>query len=92
MRPEKLLGMANQIAVFFRSYPEAEGVAGVNHHVHAFWTPVMVDTLRRHLAADPAGADTLVVQAFDHDTAQESPAEKVISPVRQAGEMASDAG
>jgi formate dehydrogenase subunit delta len=92
MRPEKLLSMANQIATFFRSYPEEEGVAGVQHHLKAFWTPVMVSTLRTHLMRDAAAADPLVQEAFRHHAEAESPAEKVLSPVRSSGSMASDAG
>ena len=92
MRPEKLLGMANQIADFFRSYPEPEAITGVHRHLKAFWTPVMVSTLRHHLMRESAGADHLVVQAMRQDPAEESPAEKVLSPVREAGQMASDAG
>ena len=92
MRPGKLLAMANQIAAFFRSYPDAEAVAGVRQHLTAFWTPVMVRTLRESLDEDAAGADRLVVAAMHWDPAAENPAAKVISPVRQAGEMASDGG
>ncbi len=92
MRPEKLLSMANQIAGFFRSYPEPEAVTGVHRHLEAFWTPVMVSTLRQHLMRESAGADHLVMQAMRQDPAEESPAEKVLSPVREAGQMASDAG
>lgn len=92
MRPEKLLGMANQIAIFFRSYPGDEGVSGVHRHLHAFWTPVMVQTLRRHLEGGPTGADPLVVEAFQRDPATESPAQKVLAPLREAGQMATDAG
>ncbi len=30
---DKLVRMANQIATFFRSYPEEEAVAGVQKHI-----------------------------------------------------------
>ncbi len=91
MRPEKLVSMANQIASFFRSYPDEEAVAGIHRHLEAFWTPVMVTTLRRHLTHDTDGVDALVARAMRQDPDVDSPVEKVLSPVRE-GEMASDAG
>ncbi len=50
---DKLLRMANQIASFFRSYPDDEAVAGIHKHIEAFWTPKMVHKLE---AALPASA------------------------------------
>ena len=41
----KLIYMANQIAKFMESKPEAEGVAGLASHINDFWEPRM----RRHL-------------------------------------------
>ncbi len=35
----KLDHMANQIAAFFRSYPEEEAVAGIHDHIRSFWSP-----------------------------------------------------
>ena len=35
MSPEKMIHMANQIAKFFESKPQAEGVTGVAEHVNA---------------------------------------------------------
>lgn len=69
MTPEKLTHMANQIAAFFRAYPEGEAVGSVRHHIEAFWTPVMVATLRAHIAAGGAGVDDLVVRAMNEETA-----------------------
>ena len=96
MRPEKLQAMANQIATFFRSYPDDQAVAGIHRHLHAFWTPVMVATLRDHLGHTPSGADVLVQRALLPDSAADglcaaSPAERVVSPAH-AGAMATDAG
>ncbi len=92
MRAEKLIVMANQIAAFFRSYPEEEAVAGVHRHLQSFWAPGMVRTLRQMLAHDTARADRLVAQAMRRDPDVTSPVDKVLSPVREGGEMASDAG
>ena len=92
MQPGKLISMANQIASFFRSYPDEEAIAGVHRHLEAFWTPVMVRTLRQHLTRDTDGVDSLVVQAVRRDPDVDSPVDKVLSPVREGGAMASDAG
>ena len=92
MQPGKLISMANQIASFFRSYPDEEAVAGVHRHLEAFWTPVMVRTLQQHLTHDTDGVDSLVVQAMRRDPDVDSPVDKVLSPVREGGAMASDAG
>lgn len=46
-----LVRMANQIAQFFATVPEAEGVEGVASHINQFWDPRM---RRRFLAAAEA--------------------------------------
>jgi hypothetical protein len=45
MSHEKLVHMANQIAIFFESKPHDEGVEGIAAHINAYWEPRM----RRHL-------------------------------------------
>jgi hypothetical protein len=45
MSHDKLVHMANQIAIFFESKPHDEGVEGIAAHINAFWEPRM----RRHL-------------------------------------------
>ncbi len=92
MRAEKLIVMANQIAGFFRSYPDDEAVAGVHRHLESFWTPGMVRTLRQHLTHDTSGVDVLVAQAMRHNPDVTSPVDKVLSPIREGGQIASDAG
>ena len=54
----KLVRMANQIAGFFRSYPEAAAREGVRAHLVSFWTPRMLQDLCKH-EADP-NVDALV--------------------------------
>lgn len=41
MQPDKLVRMANQIATFFISQPEAAQVQGVATHINKFWEPRM---------------------------------------------------
>lgn len=63
MSPDKLIRMANQIATFFASRPEAEGVAGVAAHISDFWEPRMRDQLFAILAEGGAGLHPLVIAA-----------------------------
>jgi formate dehydrogenase subunit delta len=41
MSPDKMIHMANQIAMFFTTKPHAEGVTGVAEHINAYWEPRM---------------------------------------------------
>lgn len=63
MQTERLVHRANQIAAFFRAYPEAEAVEGVAVHLRQFWEPRLRGELARHVAAGGAGLDPLVVAA-----------------------------
>jgi len=65
MKAEHLVHMANQIAAFFRSRPEAEAVAGTAEHIRLFWDPRMRAQLAAHIAAGGAGLDPLVRQAAE---------------------------
>ena len=91
MKPEKLVAMANQIASFFRSYPEEEAAASVRQHLLAFWTPAMVATLEGQVVEDPAGIDGLVVQAMRRADTEASLVDRVVSPAA-GGQAGSDAG
>ena len=87
---EKLIRMANQIAAFFKSYPEEEARTGIAEHIASFWTPKMRSRLdARILAGEPGKLDALVVRAVQ----AESPAHRVTEGPAQAGEVgAMDAG
>ena len=90
---DKLLRMANQIATFFRSYPEKEAVAGVHKHIEAFWTPRMVSKLEAALPSFGDRADILVRQAMRIDEPEaESPIRAATRDPQKLGEGASDAG
>lgn len=59
-KPERLITMANQIAMFFdsqRGDDPAEGVAG---HLRDFWDPGMREALKRHAET---GGDGLIPTA-----------------------------
>jgi formate dehydrogenase subunit delta len=93
MEDEKLVAMANQIASYFRAYPDDEAVAGIKDHIVAFWTPGMRRTLRAHIDAGAADLEPLVTEAFaTKHPAAESPIMKETSGPGEVGAMGSDAG
>ncbi|MDF1621081.1 formate dehydrogenase subunit delta [Pseudothioclava nitratireducens] len=63
MSPDKMVRMANQIAKFFASQPEAARVPGVANHINDFWEPRMRAALLAHIAAGGEGLDPLVIEA-----------------------------
>jgi len=60
---DKLVRMANQIAVFFHSQPEQARVDGVAAHINKFWEPRMRRHLFEHLDNGGAGLEPLVTEA-----------------------------
>lgn len=86
----KLVHMANQIASFFRSYPDAEAHAGIREHLLHFWTPGMRATLLARAGA--AGLDPLVAAALRRDVDAESPTTRQVDGPAEGGQLASDAG
>ncbi len=92
-KDEKLVRMANQMADFFRSYPEKEAAAGIHQHIITFWTPKMVAELEACLPAMGARADILVHKAMRGDAPQgESPIRAATRNPAEIGAGASDAG
>ncbi len=63
MEIERLVYMANQIAGFFKPYPEDEAVAGVENHLKQFWDPRMRAALVAHAASGGAGLEPLALAA-----------------------------
>ena len=55
MTTQRLVQMANQVASFFASYPEAEAIDGTANHLKAYWDPRMRREMAAHLN-DKAGA------------------------------------
>ena len=89
---DKLLRMANQIATFFRSYPEAEAVAGIHKHIVAFWTPKMRSALEAYGPGPDSGLDPLALRALKEPPAAESPVRAGTRDPHLQGAGASDAG
>jgi len=52
---QRLVHMANQVASFFGSYPEAEAIESTANHLKSFWDPRMRRQIEAHLA-EKAGA------------------------------------
>ncbi len=89
----KLDLMANQIAAFFRSYPDEEAVAGIHDHIRSFWSPVMRRDLLARADAGSAQLDPLVVAALHVLSTRPSPVRKEAAGPAELGEIgASDAG
>ncbi len=65
MSPEKLIYMANQIATFFASQPEAERVGRVAAHIKDFWEPRMRGQLFDLVDSGRDGFDPLVLKAVE---------------------------
>lgn len=60
---EKVVRMANQIATFFLSQPEAVRVDGVANHINKFWEPRMRRQLFEHIDKGGEGLLPLVIEA-----------------------------
>ncbi|WP_246216076.1 formate dehydrogenase subunit delta [Microvirga makkahensis] len=84
--------MANQIASFFRSYPEDQAVKGIQDHLMAFWTPGMRKTLLAHGSQGPDKLDPLVRRALLSFQVAKSPIEKEVAGPEKVGQLGSDAG
>ncbi len=54
---------ANQIALFFQSYPEEEAIAGVADHLQKFWEPRMRRQMIQYVADGGAGLHKYVPDA-----------------------------
>ena len=89
---EKLVRMANQIAAFFRSYPQDEAVAGIHKHVTAFWTPRMRDQLVSYCGEGGRGLDPLALAALTIVPKARSPVPDAVADPQEQGLGASDAG
>lgn len=64
MNPEKLVRMANQIAVFFAHEGADKAVASVADHLQKFWEPRMRNELAQAVALGKAGGlDPLALAA-----------------------------
>jgi formate dehydrogenase subunit delta len=63
MKTKDMVRMANQIADFFRAYPEEQAVAETAKHLKSFWEPRMRKMLIEHMATGGAGLNDLARKA-----------------------------
>jgi len=63
VKPENMVHMANQIALFFASYPRDEAVAGVADHLQKFWERRMKDQIIAYVAGGGTGLHELAAEA-----------------------------
>jgi formate dehydrogenase subunit delta len=63
MESENMVHMANQIAIFFASYPREEAVAGVSDHFKKFWEPRMRRQIVEYVAQGGSGLHEIAVEA-----------------------------
>jgi formate dehydrogenase subunit delta len=92
MSTAKLVRMANQIASFFRSYPDDQAIRGIHHHLVAFWTLNMRAALLANVDGGEHEPDPLVAKALLTFAPGKSPIEKEVAGPEQVGELGSDAG
>ena len=89
---DRLVMMANQIAQFFKSYPHDQAVAGVAHHIEAYWTPKMRRAFDEGMV-EAKGLDPLVLDALSPKMQAKSPIEKAAAGPGKVGDLgAVDAG
>ena len=63
MKDERMVHMANQIALFFQTEPQDEAVTHVAGHLKQFWEPRMLRQLHAFIADGGAGLHNLVLEA-----------------------------
>jgi len=63
MKPERMVHDANQIALFFASYPREEAIAGILDHLKKFWERRMRMQIVDYVAQGGRGLHELAVEA-----------------------------
>ena len=63
MRAELMVHNANQIALYFASFPREDAIEGVRDHIQKFWERRMKDQLFDYIAKGGAGLHELVLEA-----------------------------
>ena len=66
MDQDLMIHMANQIALFFASYPREEALAGVTDHFKKFWEPRMRKQIIEYVAHGGSGLHELALEAVKH--------------------------
>ncbi len=65
MNPEHMVHKANQIALYFASFPREEAIAGIADHMKKFWEPRMRRQMYDYIAGGGGGLHELVPPAVE---------------------------
>jgi formate dehydrogenase subunit delta len=63
MKADLMVHNANQIALYFASFPREEAIEGVLDHIRKFWERRMKDQLIDYIAKGGRGLHELVLEA-----------------------------
>jgi formate dehydrogenase subunit delta len=63
MKVEEMVHNANQIALFWASYPHDEALAGVLSHFQRYWEPRMRAQIRAYVAKGGSGLHPIAAEA-----------------------------
>lgn len=63
MQSDSMIHRANQIALYFASYPHEEAVAGVLDHFKKFWEPRMRNQIIAYVSHGGQGLHALALEA-----------------------------
>jgi formate dehydrogenase subunit delta len=63
--PDKLIYMANQIAIFFESQGQEKAVTGTADHLKKFWDPRMRGQIVAHVKAGGSGLNPVARKAIE---------------------------
>jgi formate dehydrogenase subunit delta len=63
MTSQHMVHLANQIALFFASYPKDEAVQGVADHIQMFWERRMKQQIVKYVDEGGAGLHELALEA-----------------------------
>ena len=63
MNSDLMVHNANQIALYFASFPREEAIAGVTDHIQKFWEKRMKKQIVEYIAKGGNGLHELVVEA-----------------------------
>lgn len=63
MEQDRMVHRANQIALFFASYPHDQAVAGVTDHLQKFWERRMREQIINYVAHGGQGLHDLALEA-----------------------------
>jgi formate dehydrogenase subunit delta len=63
MQAQTMVHDANQIALFWASYPHDEALTGVTNHLKRYWGPRMRDQIKQYVAHGGGGLHALAIEA-----------------------------